>query len=84
MLTIFNIIYYLTMHYILHIIDLPMLTVSCLLTDCRSTALRAYLSRRTFSYMVNSQCVSILADAIALMFKILTMRMPMLNTLLDL
>ena len=60
MRTIFNIIYYLTMRYLLHIIDLPMLTVSCLLTDCRSTALRAYLPMRIFSYIANSQCVSFL------------------------
>ena len=38
-----NVLYYLMMRYISYVIDLPIHTVSCLLTICRSTVLRADL-----------------------------------------
>ena len=51
----YNVLYYLTIRYISYVIDLPIHTVSCLLTICRSTVLRAYLPIHQLSYLLNNQ-----------------------------
>ena len=76
-----NVLYYLMMRYISYVIDLPIHTVSCLLTVCRSTVLRAYLPIHQLSYLIKLPKCIVLANDIALMFVILTMRLPILITL---
>ena len=53
-----NVLYYLTICYISYVTDLPIHTVSCLLTVCQSTVLRVYLPIHQLSYLLNNRSVS--------------------------
>ena len=58
--SLFNVIYYLTICYFSYVTDLPIHTISCLLTACRSTALRTYMPIHKLTYLVINRCVSYL------------------------